>query len=153
MKNKLKNMKFKKLNFKSIAQMLYTSFLSIVALMIFIIGISFLSASMTNNKADRITEEQVPNILLIERMNKNFNKRVEVSYEYLVTNNDARIDQFDELTAEGNEIETELLAGPLAEEVEFAIEKTNHWTGDVRKNVLEQNQLGNDLVADRKSVV
>ncbi|HZK22624.1 MAG TPA: methyl-accepting chemotaxis protein, partial [Atopostipes sp.] len=89
----------------------------------------------------------VPNILLIERMNKNFNKRVEVSYEYLVTNNDARIDQFDELTAEGNEIETELLAGPLAEEVEFAIEKTNDWTGDVRKNVLEQNQLGNDLVA------
>lgn len=147
MKNKLKNMKFKKLNFKSIAQMLYTSFLSIVAFMIFIIGISFLTASMTNKKADRITEEQLPNILLVESMSDNFNKRVEVSYEYLVTNNDARIDQFDELTAEGNEIETELLAGPLAEEVEFAIEKTNHWTGDVRKNVLEQNQLGNDLVA------
>ena len=64
MKNKLKNMKFKKLNFKSIAQMLYTSFLSIVAFMIIILVISFLSASMTNKKADRITEEQLPNILL-----------------------------------------------------------------------------------------
>ena len=64
MKNKLKNMKFKTLNFKSIAQMLYTSFLSIVAFMIIILVISFLSASMTNKKADRITEEQLPNILL-----------------------------------------------------------------------------------------
>ena len=135
MKNKLKNIKFKKLNFKSIAQMLYTSFLSIVALMIIILVISFLSASMTNKKADRITEEQLPNILLVESMGDNFNKRVEVAYEYLVTNNDARIDQFDELTAEGNEIETELLAGPLAEEVEFVIEKTNDWTGDVRKKI------------------
>ena len=57
-------MKFKKLNFKSIAQMLYTSFLSIVAFMIIILVISFLSASMTNKKADRITEEQLQNILL-----------------------------------------------------------------------------------------
>ena len=147
MKNKLKNMKFKKLNFKSIAQMLYTSFLSIVAFMIIILVISFLSASVTNKKADRITEEQLPNILLIESLSNNFNKRVEVSYEYLVTNNEGRITQFEELVAKGHEIETELLAGPLAEEVEFAIEKTNDWTGDVRKNVLEQNQLGNDLVA------
>ena len=61
MKNKLKNMK---LNFKSIAHMLYTSFLSIVAFMIIILVISFLSASMTNKKAARITEEQLPNILL-----------------------------------------------------------------------------------------
>ena len=140
-------MKFKKLNFKSIAQMLYTSFLSIVAFMIIILVISFLSASMTNKKADRITEEQLPNILLIESLSHNFNKRVEVSYEYLVTNNEGRITQFEELVAKGHEIEAKLLEGTISEELQFAIEKSNSWTTEVRKNVLEQNLIGNELIA------
>lgn len=140
-------MKFKTLNFKSIAQMLYTSFLSIVAFMILIIGISFLSALMTNNIADRITEEQLPNILLIESVSDNFNKRVEVAYEYLVTNNGGRITQFEELVAKGHEIEEELLEGTISEELQFAIEKSNFWTTEVRENVLEQNRIGNDLIA------
>lgn len=140
-------MKFKKLNFKSIAQMLYTSFLSIVAFMVIILVISFLSASMTNKKADRITEEQLPNILLIESLSNNFNKRVEVSYEYLVTNNEGRITQFEELVAKGHEIEAELLERTISEELQFAIEKSNFWTTEVRENVLEQNLIGNDLIA------
>ena len=136
-----------KLNFKSIAHMLYTSFLSIVAFMIIILVISFLSASMTNKKADRITEEQLPNILLIESLSNNFNKRVEVSYEYLVTNNEGRITQFEELVAKGHEIEAKLLEGTISEELQFAIEKSNFWTTEVRENVLEQNLIGNELIA------
>ena len=136
-----------KLNFKSIAHMLYTSFLSIVAFMIIILVISFLSASMTNKKADRITEEQLPNILLIESLSHNFNKRVEVSYEYLVTNNEGRITQFEELVAKGHEIEAKLLEGTISEELQFAIEKSNFWTTEVRENVLEQNLIGNELIA------
>ena len=127
--------------------MLYTSFLSIVAFMIIILVISFLSASMTNKKADRITEEQLPNILLIESLSNNFNKRVEVSYEYLVTNNEGRITQFEELVAKGHEIEAKLLEGTISEELQFAIEKSNFWTTEVRENVLEQNLIGNELIA------
>ena len=102
---------------------------------------------MTNKKADRITEEQLPNILLIESLSNNFNKRVEVSYEYLVTNNEGRITQFEELVAKGHEIEAKLLEGTISEELQFAIEKSNSWTTEVRENVLEQNLIGNELIA------
>ncbi len=138
---------FSKLNFKSILHKMYASFISIILFIIVIIGVSVLSAKNVNNTSNEIIQERLPEILLIEQINENFNKRVQISYEYLVTENEGRIKEFDTLTEESKVLEDQLTQTNKSSEILGVLEKSAFWTTEVREKVLEQMLIGNDLIA------
>lgn len=150
--NQLKNNKglerlMSKLNFKSILQKMYASFISIIIFIILIISASLFSAKNASDLSNDIIQERLPEILLIEEINDNFSKRVQITYEYLVTENEGRIQEFDTLTEESKVLEEQLTEKNKSPEILGVLEKSNFWTTEVREKVLEEMSIGNDLIA------
>lgn len=137
----------KNISFKSILHKMYASFISIILFIIGIIAVSMVSSTFANNTSNAIIQERLPEILLIEEINVNFNKRVQIAYEYLVTENEGRIKEFDQLTEDSKVLEEELLSMNDSEEVLKVIGQSDIWQKDVRDKVLEQMFIGNDLIA------
>ena len=134
-------------NFKSILQKMYASFSAIILFIIVIIGVSMASASLANNTSNEIIQERLPEILHIEELNMNFNKRIQVAYEYIVTGNSTRYDEFVALTDESHVLERELLDTDDSQKTKDVLLMSNAWSTDAFDQVLEQAAAGNDLVA------
>lgn len=142
----MKNM-IKKIKFKSILQKMYASFISIILFTIVIIAMSMISAGFANSTSNEIIQERLPEILLIEDLNVNFNRRIQVAYEYIVTGNDARADEFTNLTNESSFIEKELLEINDSPELKEVIIAGSDWSTLAIEKVLTQAAIGNDLIA------
>ena len=138
---------FKKISFKSILHKMYASFMSIILFIIVIITLSLASSWYTNNTANEIIQERLPEILLIEDLNLNFNRRIQVAYEYIVTGNESRADDFSRLTDESTVLEAELLAINDSSEVKEVILAGTDWSREAAEKVLTQVAEGNDLIA------
>ena len=134
-------------NFKSILQKMYASFSAIILFIIVIIGVSMASASLANNTSNEIIQERLPEILHIEELNMNFNKRIQVAYEYIVTGNSTRYDEFVALTDESHVLERELLDTDDSQKTKDVLLMSNAWSTDAFDQVMEQAAAGNDLVA------
>ena len=134
-------------NFKSILQKMYASFSAIILFIIVIIGVSMASASLANNTSNEIIQERLPEILHIEELNMNFNKRIQVAYEYIVTGNSTRYDEFVALTDESHVLERELLDTDDSQKTKDVLLMSNAWSTDAFDQVMEQASAGNDLVA------
>ena len=105
------------------------------------------SASLANNTSNEIIQERLPEILHIEELNMNFNKRIQVAYEYIVTGNSTRYDEFVALTDESHVLERELLDTDDSQKTKDVLLMSNAWSTDAFDQVLEQAAAGNDLVA------
>lgn len=137
----------KKMSFKSILHKMYASFISIILFIIVIIAMSMISAGFANNTSNEIIQERLPEILLIEDLNVNFNKRIQVAYEYIVTGNETRAAEFTELTNESSFIEKELLEINDSAQLKEVIIAGSDWSQEAIERVINQAAIGNDLIA------
>lgn len=142
MRDMIKNM-----SFKSILHKMYASFISIILFIIVIIAMSMVSAGFANNTSNEIIQERLPEILLIEDLNANFNKRIQVAYEYIVTGNETRAKEFTDLTNESSFIEKELLDINDSPQLKEVILAGTDWSREAVETVLAQAAIGNDLIA------
>lgn len=126
---------------------MYASFISIILFIIVIIAMSLISARFANNTSNEIIQERLPEILLIEDLNMNFNKRIQLAYEYIVTGNETRAAEFTELTNESSLMEKELLEINDSVQLKEVIIAGSDWSQEANEKVLAQAAIGNDLIA------
>lgn len=137
----------KKFKVKSILHKMYISFSTIIMFIIIIIGVALYSSIQASNTSNAIIQERLPEILVIEELNANFHKRIQVAYEYIVSGNDSRFDEFRKLSDESALLERELLLMNETEELKKVIEVSAEWTQEANEKVINQTALGNDLIA------
>lgn len=136
-----------KIRFKSILHKMYASFTSIILFIIIIIVMNMLSAGYANKTSNEIIQERLPEILLIEDLNLNFNRRIQVAYEFIVTGNETRADEFQNLMNESSLMEKELIDMNDSAELKEVIIASSEWSQVALDTVIYQARLGNDLIA------
>ncbi len=136
-----------KIRFKSILHKMYASFTSIILFILIIIGMNMLSAGYANKTSNEIIQERLPEILLIEDLNLNFNRRIQVAYEFIVTGNETRADEFQNLMNESSLMEKELIDMNDSDELKEVIIASSEWSEVALDTVIYQARLGNDLIA------
>lgn len=137
----------RKIQFKSILNKMYASFASIMLFIIIIIGMNMLSAGFANKTSNEIIQERLPEILLIEDLNVNFNRRIQVAYEYIVTGNESRVAEFETLAEESSLIEKELAGMNASPVLRQVMVDGTEWSKLAIDTVIYQASLGNDLIA------
>lgn len=137
----------KKFQFKSIRDKMIAAFLVIILFIIGIVVVAVGSSYSASKQSDAVIQDRLPAIIRFEELTSNFITRNKVAYEYIVTKNDARGREFIELTEESHQIEQELLNDYHSEELEEIFEKSAQWSEDVKKSVINQTAMGNDLIA------
>lgn len=138
---------FQKLNFKSILHRMLASFAIIILFIVVIVAVAISSSMQASSEASYMIQDRIPGMLGVEELTQNFINRGKVSYEYIITGNEARQAEFMELTEESNRLENELLEYYDNEMIHEVIELAAQWTEAVETNVIEQNAMGNDLIA------
>lgn len=136
-----------KIRFKSILHKMYASFTTIILFILIIIGMNMLSAGYANKTSNEIIQERLPEILLIEDLNLNFNRRIQVAYEFIVTGNETRADEFQNLMNESSLMEKELIDMNDSDELKEVIIASSEWSQVALDTVIYQARLGNDLIA------
>lgn len=126
---------------------MYASFTSIILFILIIIGMNMLSAGYANKTSNEIIQERLPEILLIEDLNLNFNRRIQVAYEFIVTGNETRADEFQNLMNESSLREKELIDMNDSDELKEVIIASSEWSQVALDTVIYQARLGNDLIA------
>ncbi|MEY8291462.1 HAMP domain-containing methyl-accepting chemotaxis protein [Carnobacteriaceae bacterium 52-44] len=145
-KNDIENFSFS-FHFKSILHKMIASFLVIILFIIGIVGITIFSSSQINKATNTIIQEQLPAMMRIEDLATNFVHRNRTAYEYIVTGNKERFDEFRSLSNESALLEAEVQRLYDNEEIEEVIELAFAWTEDVNTDVINQAAVENDLVA------
>lgn len=140
---------FKKFRFRfqSILHKMLASFSAIIFLIIAIVVVSAGSSYRASQQSNHLIQEQVPTLWQLDQLAINFMERNKVAYEYIVTGNDARIQEFDELTEEAEVIGDTLLDISNNTEVEKMLQISNEWSNDVKTKVMDEREIGNDLIA------
>lgn len=141
-KNQLNNVQF-----KSIFHKMRAGFASVIFFIVLIIGISVYSSIQASRNTSEVVNEQMPTMMQIEDLTNNFNNRSRVLYQYIVTGNQQRIRDFENLTVEGNQLEQEVLVRLDSEDMKEAAELSNEWTERVYIEVIEEMDKGNGLIA------
>lgn len=126
---------------------MYASFTTIILFILIIIGMNMLSAGYANKTSNEIIQERLPEILLIEDLNLNFNRRIQVAYEFIVTGNETRADEFQNLMNESSLMEKELIDMNDSDELKEVIIASSEWSQVALDTVIYQARLGNDLIA------
>lgn len=126
---------------------MYASFTTIILFILIIIGMNMLSAGYANKTSNEIIQERLPEILLIEDLNLNFNRRIQVAYEFIVTGNETRADEFQNLMNESSLWEKELIDMNDSDELKEVIIASSEWSQVALDTVIYQARLGNDLIA------
>lgn len=126
---------------------MYASFTTIILFILIIIGMNMLSAGYANKTSNEIIQERLPEILLIEDLNLNFNRRIQVAYEFIVTGNETRADEFQNLMNESSLMEKELIDMNDSAELKEVIIASSEWSQVALDTVIYQARLGNDLIA------
>lgn len=140
----LKRFRFK---FQSILHKMLASFSVIIFLIIAIIAVSVGSSYRASQQSNHLIQEQVPTMWQLDQISINFMERNKVAYEYIVTGNNTRIEDFNYLTEEAEVIGDTLLEISDDPEIEKMLEVSNQWSEDVKTKVINERALGNDLVA------
>lgn len=149
MKNIVKKFRF---NFKSLLSKMITSFMIVILFILVIAAVAIGSSYQASTQADYMIQDRMPGMLVLDELTQNFINRNKVTYEYIVTGNDARQSEFDELTEESLELENEILTYFDNDAVHEVIELNAQWSEAVRANVIEQNAIGNDLIASTSMI-
>ena len=133
--------------FKSIFQKMRAGFASVIFFIVLIIGVSVYSSIQASRDSNEVIQEYIPMMMKIEDLTNNFNSRSRVVYQYIVTGNEQRIQEFESLTEEGNQLEQEVLAEIDTDEMKEAVELSSQWTERIRLEVIEEMDKGNRLIA------
>lgn len=141
-KNRLNNFQF-----KSIFHKMSAGFFSVIFFIVLIIGVTVYSSIQENRNTNEIIEEHMPTMMQIEDLTNNFNSRSRVLYQFIVTGNEQRIRDFENLTEEGNELAQQLITRLDSEDMNEAVELSDEWTERVHLEVIEEMEKGNGLIA------
>lgn len=132
-----------KVKFKSIRARTLAGFFIIIA---FVIGISimgFISTTQSNNVLRNIADEDLPMLIADEGLTTNFANRVGSVRGYLLTGDNEFKEKFDLLTDEAREFEDDILEKNYSEEMEQLINDTVEWREIVINDVFAMYDEGN----------
>ncbi len=132
-----------KVKFKSIRARTLAGFFIIIA---FVIGISimgFISTTQSNNVLRNIADEDLPMLIADEGLTTNFANRVGSVRGYLLTGDNEFKEKFDLLTDEAREFEDDILEKNYSEEMEQLINDTVEWREIVINDVFATYDEGN----------
>lgn len=126
--NKVKNAIVSKVNFKSILSKMIASFSTIIIFIIVTIGVTIFSTIRLSETTNLIIQERVPEMLKLEEYSTNFRKRLQVAYEYILTEDRTKLDEFKNLSTESIELESDLSKMNDSEELQEVIALSVEWT-------------------------
>ena len=137
----------KKIQFRSIRDKMVAGFTVVILFIIAIVAVATISSYQASQQSNAVIQDRLPAMMKLQELNQNFITRNRVVYEYLVTDNEARQKEFIELTEESNQLEQEILEDYDNEEMERVIQAAAEWSNNVRVSVINQHEVGNDLIA------
>ena len=137
----------KKIQFRSIRDKMVAGFTVIILFIIAIVAVATISSYQASQQSNAVIQDRLPAMMKLQELNQNFITRNRVVYEYLVTDNEARQKEFIELTEESNQLEQKILEDYDNEEMERVIQAAAEWSNNVRVSVINQHEVGNDLIA------
>lgn len=126
--NKLKNGIATKFSFKSIFKKMVASFGAIILFILVTMSITIVSTIRQSNATNLIIQERVPEMLMIEEYSSNFQQRLQVAYEYILTEDREKLDEFKELSKESVTLEKNLSEMNDSIELQEVIALSVEWT-------------------------
>lgn len=139
-----------KFNFKSIFHGMLANFLVVIALTGIIIGASIFASSTIEKGTDNIIDHQIPVMTQMEDLSENFTQRTSAVYQYIITGDQEKIAEFEELTEESEKIEQNLLKQYKNPRFTPIPNRSARWAENVRTRVFTERQNGNLNAATRK---
>ena len=135
-------MKKKGFKFKSIKARLITGFLILIALTLASNTYILLSMSKTNAEMEDIIDNKLHILILDESLAINMLQRHTVAQNYLTSGNRDFKERYNEVTAEGVELEEEVLKYSKSDELRQLIEKKTEW-GQLADRTIDLYDSGN----------
>lgn len=135
------------IQFKSILHKMIASFSAVILLTVIIVIVSIVSTVRSSRTTSDIIEESLPEMMAISNLSDNFSERSQVIYEFLVTGNEQRLNEFSSLTEESYQLEQEVLQKRSSAELTEAVEHSADWTTRVNAEVIDEMAVGNGLIA------
>lgn len=126
--NEFKNVIANKFNFKSILNKMIASFSTIILFILIMMVVTIFSTIQTSVTTNQIIQERVPEMLKLEEYSFNFQQRLQIAYEYILTEDREKLDEFKKLSGESIQLEKELSEMNDSEELKEVITLSVDWT-------------------------
>lgn len=136
---KIKNAIAYRFNFKSILNKMIASFSTIILFIIITMGVTIFSTIRASETTNLIIQERVPEMLKLEEYSSNFQNRLQLAYEYILTEDRTKLDEFRELSNESVQLERELSEMNDSEELQEVIALSVNWTRQA--NFINESQM------------
>lgn len=117
-----------KLNFKSILNKMIASFSTIILFILVTMVVTIFSTVRSSEATNLIIQERIPEMLKIEEYSSNFRQRLQIAYEYILTEDRTKLDDFGELSNESVQLEKDLSEMNDSEELQEIIALSVNWT-------------------------
>ncbi|MBS4223540.1 CHASE3 domain-containing protein [Lederbergia citrea] len=95
---------------RSLKGKILSGFLIVIGLVLIMGGANFLFTTITNNQTAKVMDEELPVLLLAEKLNQNITERTSLARGYLLYGQKAYFSTFEAATEESRQLEKELLA-------------------------------------------
>ncbi|MBW8348554.1 methyl-accepting chemotaxis protein [Bacillus sp. IITD106] len=129
---------------KSLKGKILRGFLIVNAIVLIISGSNYFFSTQTNKQTTQVIEEQLPVLVLSEKLSVNIAERTSHLSIYLLLGQVPYMRAFEEATAESTKLEKQLLAVSPTKETKELIEKLDNW------EIAINDMIFNEFMADRE---
>ncbi|MBS4196009.1 methyl-accepting chemotaxis protein [Lederbergia citri] len=129
---------------KSLKGKILRGFLIVNAIVLIISGSNYFFSTQTNKQTTQVIEEQLPVLVLAEKLSVNIAERTSHLSIYLLLGQVPYMRAFEDSTTESTELEKQLLAVSSTKETKELIDRLNNWETAIN------DMIFNEFMADRE---
>ncbi|MCJ8007778.1 methyl-accepting chemotaxis protein [Lederbergia wuyishanensis] len=133
---------------RSLRGKILRGFLIINAFVLIISGSNYFFASQTNKQTTQVVEEQLPVLVLAEKLSVNIAERTSQLSIYLLFGQTPYMHAFENLTVESKELEKELAAKSSSAETKELLERLNNWEIAINDMVFKEFLADREIARD-----
>ena len=133
---------------KSLKGKILSSFLVVIGLVLIMGAANYFFTSITNKQTAKVIDEELPLLLIAEKINLNIAERTSLASVYLLFGQMPYYQAFESATLEGDELVEELLALSPSQETNAMVERLYSWEKLMESEVFSVFNSDRDLARD-----